>query len=271
MGGFDRGGGGGRFGNRGGGGGFGGGGGRFGNRGGAGGGGSGFGGRPTMHKAVCSECHNECEVPFRPAPGKPVFCSNCFKRDDHGGDREERGPRRDFGGGRDREERGGRSDFGEKRMFQAVCDECGSSCEVPFRPSGDKPVYCNNCFGKDKGDSFKPETKADRAEAPVSKSSLDSLHTKLDKVIKALEDAGLIKPAIKIPLPEVKKEQAPEKVKHELNIPDKKPEMKKVEPKKEQPKVMPVAKAAPKKEAAKKAVAKKLVVKKAVKAKKKSK
>jgi CxxC-x17-CxxC domain-containing protein len=27
-----------------------------------------------MHKAVCSKCGNNCEVPFKPAEGKPVFC-----------------------------------------------------------------------------------------------------------------------------------------------------------------------------------------------------
>jgi len=47
------------------------------------GGGRGFGGRdgvrPMMHKATCSKCGNECEVPFRPTGDRPVFCSNCFK------------------------------------------------------------------------------------------------------------------------------------------------------------------------------------------------
>lgn len=31
-------------------------------------------------------------------------------------------------------------------MFKATCSGCGKSCEVPFRPSGDKPVYCRECF-----------------------------------------------------------------------------------------------------------------------------
>jgi CxxC-x17-CxxC domain-containing protein len=33
-----------------------------------------------MHKAVCSECHKECEVPFQPTEGKPVFCRECFAK-----------------------------------------------------------------------------------------------------------------------------------------------------------------------------------------------
>jgi len=33
-----------------------------------------------MHKAVCSECKKECEVPFKPTPGKPVFCRDCYAK-----------------------------------------------------------------------------------------------------------------------------------------------------------------------------------------------
>ena len=32
-----------------------------------------------MHKVVCDECKKECEVPFRPTPGKPIYCEECFK------------------------------------------------------------------------------------------------------------------------------------------------------------------------------------------------
>ncbi len=31
-----------------------------------------------MHKAVCSECKKECEVPFKPTEGKPVYCKDCY-------------------------------------------------------------------------------------------------------------------------------------------------------------------------------------------------
>ncbi len=51
------------------------------NRGKSGGGGfkRDFGPR-EMHKAVCSECGNECEVPFKPTEGKPVFCKDCYMK-----------------------------------------------------------------------------------------------------------------------------------------------------------------------------------------------
>jgi CxxC-x17-CxxC domain-containing protein len=30
--------------------------------------------------------------------------------------------------------------------FEAVCAECGTTTTVPFRPRGDRPVYCRVCF-----------------------------------------------------------------------------------------------------------------------------
>jgi CxxC-x17-CxxC domain-containing protein len=56
-----------------------------------------------------------------------------------------------FGGGRS-SARPGNRDFRESQMFSATCAECGKSCEVPFRPTGDKPVYCSYCFSKHKED-----------------------------------------------------------------------------------------------------------------------
>lgn len=57
-------------------------------------------GRPTMHKAICSECKAECEIPFRPTGDRPIFCSTCFEKqggsrpNKFGSDRN-RGPRFD--------------------------------------------------------------------------------------------------------------------------------------------------------------------------------
>jgi CxxC-x17-CxxC domain-containing protein len=33
-----------------------------------------------MHKAVCAECGNECEVPFKPDPSRPVYCRECWSK-----------------------------------------------------------------------------------------------------------------------------------------------------------------------------------------------
>jgi len=46
--------------------------------------------------------------------------------------------------------RGGgfRTDFGHREMHKAVCSECGVECEVPFKPTEGKPVFCRDCFRK---------------------------------------------------------------------------------------------------------------------------
>ncbi|MBR9689831.1 MAG: DNA-directed RNA polymerase [Candidatus Altiarchaeota archaeon] len=44
--------------------------------------------------------------------------------------------------------RGGGRNFGPREMHKAVCAECKQECEVPFKPSGDRPVYCKDCFMK---------------------------------------------------------------------------------------------------------------------------
>ncbi len=50
----------------------------------------------------------------------------------------------------DRGDRGGRDSFRERSFTKAICAECKTECEVPFRPTGDRPVYCKDCFSKRK-------------------------------------------------------------------------------------------------------------------------
>jgi CxxC-x17-CxxC domain-containing protein len=50
-----------------------------------------------------------------------------------------------FGGGQGGP-RGGRDFGGPKELFEATCANCGTTCEVPFKPNGKKPVYCKACF-----------------------------------------------------------------------------------------------------------------------------
>jgi len=37
-------------------------------------------------------------------------------------------------------------DGGTRAMFDAVCANCGRTCQVPFEPRSDRPVYCSDCF-----------------------------------------------------------------------------------------------------------------------------
>jgi CxxC-x17-CxxC domain-containing protein len=87
-----------------------------------------------MHRATCSACGEECELPFKPTGEKPVFCSNCFGSKSGSQRSSDRGAEKYH--------------FQEKRMYSARCTECGNKCEVPFRPAGGKPIYCSNCFRK---------------------------------------------------------------------------------------------------------------------------
>ncbi len=39
---------------------------------------------PEMHDVVCDKCGKECTVPFKPTSSKPVYCSDCFRKNDAG-------------------------------------------------------------------------------------------------------------------------------------------------------------------------------------------
>ncbi|MBU1913201.1 MAG: hypothetical protein KKB22_06705 [Candidatus Omnitrophica bacterium] len=40
--------------------------------------------------------------------------------------------------------------FRERSFTRVVCSDCNKECEVPFKPSADRPVYCKECFAKRK-------------------------------------------------------------------------------------------------------------------------
>ncbi|NLY92194.1 MAG: zinc-binding protein [Firmicutes bacterium] len=33
-----------------------------------------------------------------------------------------------------------------RQLYEAVCAACGATTQVPFKPSGDRPVYCRDCY-----------------------------------------------------------------------------------------------------------------------------
>ena len=39
---------------------------------------------------------------------------------------------------------------GSRQMYPAICAQCGKETEVPFQPRGDKPVYCRDCYMKNR-------------------------------------------------------------------------------------------------------------------------
>jgi CxxC-x17-CxxC domain-containing protein len=39
----------------------------------------------------------------------------------------------------------------QRQFFTVNCSACGGEARVPFQPRGDKPVYCSDCFAKQRG------------------------------------------------------------------------------------------------------------------------
>lgn len=155
-----------------------------------------------MFQATCDECGNSCEVPFKPTSGKPVYCSDCFQKQNGGNDRRG-GDRRDDRRGGDRRNdrrdsrgddrrRDSRSNYRDnnrdREMFTATCDECGNECKLPFRPSSNKPVYCSNCFEQknrhveNKGTNYEGKSK----DMKQLREQFDKLNQKVDDVMEML-------------------------------------------------------------------------------------
>jgi CxxC-x17-CxxC domain-containing protein len=74
-------------------------------------------------------------------------------------------------------------------MFDATCDTCGKRFQLPFRPTGEKPVYCNDCFDREGGSSVK------NIEKPANqyKEQFEQLNAKLDRILKALTPTAPVK------------------------------------------------------------------------------
>ena len=148
----------------------------------------------TMHDAVCDECGKDCQVPFRPSGDKPIYCSNCFEKNGGGRDSNRSGGR-DYnrGGGRDYNRGSRDSNRGSRNteMFSAVCDECGKDCQVPFKPSSDKPIYCSSCFEKKGGG----RDSGNRGGGSNQNAQLEAINEKLDRLLSILggKDLGEFK------------------------------------------------------------------------------
>ena len=96
-------------------------------------------------------------------------------------------------------------DGSRPQMFSAVCSECSRACEVPFRPTGDRPVFCNDCFGNKRGSPQGQYQRRDISPAhnfprkdftpspssfskpPVEDKRIDELKQQLDAVNKKLD------------------------------------------------------------------------------------
>lgn len=108
---------------------------------------------------------------------------------------------RSFGGGNRGGFNRGRED---RQMFSAICDQCGAECELPFRPTGDKPVYCSNCFEKNGGRDgsnrdfggnnrrFESRDTKDYTK-DNTRAEIEAINQKLDKILAILNSSKEVK------------------------------------------------------------------------------
>ena len=129
-----------------------------------------------------------------------------------------------MGNFRDNRSGGGRS-FGrrsfdgdrssDRQMFKTTCSNCSKECEVPFQPSGRKPVYCNDCFRTMGGsDSRRTDDRSSRrsnfdnggrgSSQPQYREQFEMLNVKLDKILKLLSSDASQKQSKKAQKPVVK-------------------------------------------------------------------
>lgn len=80
----------------------------------------------------CAKCGTHIsQLPFQPTSGRPVYCNDC---------------NRSF---RDSRPSGPSGPRAPRQMYNVnlTCASCGTAItELPFQPSGDKPVYCRDCM-----------------------------------------------------------------------------------------------------------------------------
>ncbi len=107
----------------------------------------------TDERLTCTDCGAEFtfsagEQEFFATKGfqnKPNRCPDCraARKSQRGGGSAPRG-----GNGGGSRYGGAAGGGGAREMYAVTCSACGQTAEVPFQPRGDKPVYCRDCFAK---------------------------------------------------------------------------------------------------------------------------
>ncbi len=79
-------------------------------------------------------------------------------------------------------------------MYTAVCADCGTNCEVPFKPSAGRPVYCKGCYSarRNNGSSVL------RTDIPPKETQpMPARQPEKPRAVKSAASAGKKKPAAK--------------------------------------------------------------------------
>jgi CxxC-x17-CxxC domain-containing protein len=115
-------------------------------------------GTKELHSTICSECKRQTKVPFKPTGVKPVYCRECYqKHKPPDSFKNLRGPSTrsssrqgsrtsDRSSGRYDNRTRSRTDSRTKQLHTTICAKCKKETQVPFKPTGAKPVYCRECF-----------------------------------------------------------------------------------------------------------------------------
>lgn len=79
----------------------------------------------------CADCGSAItQLPFQPTSGRPLYCTNCLRNNRASNPGRTAGPR------------------APRPMYDVdvTCASCGTHIsQLPFQPSGDRPVYCMDC------------------------------------------------------------------------------------------------------------------------------
>src|SRR3989344_6255705 len=66
-------------------------------------------------------------------------------------------------------------------MYDVTCNKCRNKCQVPFKPTGSKPIYCDSCFKKNN------QLNEDKSSGSSSE-QFNQINAKLDRILKVLEN-----------------------------------------------------------------------------------
>lgn len=111
-----------------------------------------------------------------------------FKRDNRSGGGRSFG-KRDFKGNRDKR---------PLQKYDATCSNCGKECQLPFKPTGERPVYCRECFaemgggdtnrsyGRDNREQSLFQKPQDNRQPSISTEQFAQLNAKLDRILQLL-------------------------------------------------------------------------------------
>ena len=88
---------------------------------------------------------------------------------------------------------GGIDNRRSREMHNVICSKCGVNCLVPFKPTNNKPVYCNDCFTKndESGTSFSSRNQNSSTQSNSS-DQYNIINKKLDKILAILNELELI-------------------------------------------------------------------------------